>query len=192
LPSRPPKSTSRLCHLAKCKRGDHREQPQRCRCGSPYRQLRPPTLCLGSEMPLGPSWKVTSSCQRITNQQTIFCGSELGSVHRRACVLNSPRGSRIHAQRTGTANKPVLYHTAVSEATSTMRLLSPYQFAIVVSFQTVAGSSATTERFAKRSPLRRGLPNPSRTTHRGRLVEGGVRPKTGDEGDRLPQLAAAL
>jgi hypothetical protein len=56
------------------------------------------------------------------------------------------------------ANKPVLYHTAVSEAISTIRSLSPYQLVIVVSFQTVFAAWATTERFGRRSPLRRGLP----------------------------------
>ena len=41
-------------------------------------------LCLGleSEMPRHTSWKVTSSCQHITNQERIFCGSAL-----RACLV---------------------------------------------------------------------------------------------------------
>ena len=61
-------------------------------------------------------------------------------------------------QRTGTANKPVLYQTAVAEAISTMRSPLPYQLAIVAGFQTVLGSSATIERLGRRSPFRRGLP----------------------------------
>ena len=65
---------------------------------------------------------------------------------------------RTRTQRTGTANKPVEYHTAVSEAISTSRSLSPYHLAIVVGFQSVVGSSVTTERLGRRSPLRRGLP----------------------------------
>ncbi len=75
-----------------------------------------------------------------------------------AWVLNPPSGSRIRTQRTGTANKPVEYHTAVVEAISTLRSPLPYQLAIVVSFQTVLGSWATRESLGKRSPLRRGLP----------------------------------
>src|SRR5215204_3170963 len=58
----------------------------------------------------------------------------------------------------GTANRPVEYHTAVCEAISTSRSLSPYQLAIVVCFQSVVDSSATTERLGRRSPFMRGLP----------------------------------
>jgi hypothetical protein len=64
----------------------------------------------------------------------------------------------MRTRRTGTANRPVEYHTAVWEAISTMRSALPYQFAIIVGFQTVAGSWATSEGLGKRSPLRRGLP----------------------------------
>src|SRR5918994_1538671 len=84
-------------------------------------------------------------------------GSEVGTQES-LWVLNSPRRSRTKTQRRGTANKPVEYQTAVSEAISTSRSLSPYQLAIVVVFQTVARSSATSERLGSLSPLRRGLP----------------------------------
>src|SRR5215207_750131 len=94
-------------------------------------------LCVSNPRCLRISWKVTSSCQRITNQETIFLGSALRSVHTSACVLNSALGSRTSTQRIGTANKPVEYHTAVSEETSTLRSLLPYQLAILVGFQTV-------------------------------------------------------
>src|SRR5918911_4693746 len=94
VPSRPPKSSGRLCHPAMREQSDHREQPQQCRCAPPYRHT----------------------------------------------------------------NKPVEYHTAVSEAISTVRSLSPHQLASVVGFQTVLGSSATAERLGKRSPFMRGLP----------------------------------
>ncbi len=90
--------------------------------------------------------------------ERISLGSASRSVHSSAWVLNPPSGSRIRTQRTGTANKPVEYHTAVLEAISTLRSPLPYQLAIVVSFQTVLGSWATSESLGKRSPLRRGLP----------------------------------
>src|SRR5215217_4119250 len=115
-------------------------------------------LCVSNPRCLRISWNVTSNCQRITNQERIFCGSALRSVHRSACVLNSPLGSRISTQRTGTANKPVEYQTAVREAISTVRSPLPYQLATVMGFQRVEGSSATSERLGRRSPLRRGLP----------------------------------
>src|SRR5215211_5773383 len=74
------------------------------------------------------------------------------------CLELALRITHQNPQRTGTANKPVEYQMAVSEAISTIRSLSPYQLAIVVVFQTVARSWATSERFGRRSPLRRGLP----------------------------------
>src|SRR5215211_6021530 len=110
-------------------------------------------LCVSNPRCLRTSWKVTSSCQRITNQRTIFCGSALRSVHRRAWVANPPSGSRTKTQRTGTANKPVEYHTAVWEAISSVRSPLPYQLVIMVGFHTVFGASATTERLGSRSPL---------------------------------------
>src|SRR5215218_954572 len=94
-------------------------------------------LCVSNPRCLRICWKVTSNCQRITNQLRISSGSASRSVHNRARVLNSPSGSRMRTQRTGTANKPVEYHTAVREETSTVRSPLPYQLAIVVSFQTV-------------------------------------------------------
>src|SRR5215211_5025925 len=115
-------------------------------------------LCVSNPRCPRTSWKLTSNCQRITNQERIFLGSVSRSVHRRAWVLNPPSGSRTRTQRTGTANKPVKYHTAVWEESSTIRSPLPYQLAILVGFQTVFGSSATTDRLGSRSPLRRGLP----------------------------------
>src|SRR5215207_4629886 len=97
-------------------------------------------LCVSNPRCLRASWKVTSSCQRITNQQRIFCGSASRFVHRRAWVLKSPSGSRTKTQRTGTAGNPVEYHPAVAETISTVRSALPYQLAIVVGSQTVLGS----------------------------------------------------
>lgn len=71
-------------------------------------------------------------------------------------MSNSSRVSRINTQRKGTAGKPVLCWMAVSETTSIVRSFLPYQLATVIGFQSVLGSSATAERFAMHSPLRRG------------------------------------
>src|SRR5215207_6720898 len=101
-------------------------------------------------------------------------------------------GSRIRTQRTGTAGKPVEYHTAVFEAISTMRSPLPYQLAILVGFQTVFVSWATSERLGSRSPLRRGLPIWTGASWRSRFVEGGIQTQAADEGDRIGELAAAL
>jgi hypothetical protein len=115
-------------------------------------------LCVSNPRCLRISWKVTSSCQRITYQRTICSGSASRSVHRRGWGLNRPSGSRIRTQRMGTAGKPVEYHTAVLEAISIVRCPLPYQLAILAGSQTVLGFSATAERLGSRSPLRRGLP----------------------------------
>ena len=85
-------------------------------------------------------------------------GSAPRSVQRSAWVLNSPCGSRIRTQRNGTAGKPVVCQTAVSETISTVRAPLPYQLVTVMGLQTVVGSSAIIERFGSLSPLRRGLP----------------------------------
>src|SRR3712207_5838947 len=158
VPGRPPKGTRCLCHPAMCKQRHQREQTQQRRGGPSYGQIRPLPLRLEPEMPSHLLESYLQLPQRITNRETIFFGSALRSVRRKAWVLNSSCGSRTNTQRKGTANKPVLYHTAVAEATSTMRSSLPYQLAIMVGFQTVFGSSATTERLGRRSPLRRGLP----------------------------------
>src|SRR5215217_2453079 len=62
-------------------------------------------------------------------------------------------GSRIRTQRNGTGGSPVLYQSAVAEATSTVRSFPLYQSETVMDVQVVAGSSATAERLARRSPL---------------------------------------
>jgi len=117
-------------------------------------------LCVSNPRCLRTSWKVTSSCQRITNQQRIFCGSAPRSVHTQKSLgfeLFLRIADQHPAHRHGEQARGVP-HTAVSEETSTMRSPLPYQLANVVSCQTVSGSSATTERLGRRSPLRRGLP----------------------------------
>ena len=55
-----------------------------------------PTTASESRTPCGPRtfWKVTSSYQRITNQESIFSGSASRSLHRRARVAKS---SSIHS-----------------------------------------------------------------------------------------------
>jgi hypothetical protein len=89
----------------------------------------------------------------------IRSGSASSLVHSRAWVSNSPLGSRIKTQRSGTAGKPLLYQSAVAEATSTLRSPSPYQSAIVIGIQAVFGSSATAESLGRREPFTRGLPS---------------------------------
>jgi hypothetical protein len=93
-----------------------------------------------------------------TNHLTICSGPAPRSVHSKPWVANSPLGSRTNTQRMGTAGNPVLYQTAVAEDPSTVRSPLPYQSSTVAGTQSVEGSLATTERFGRRLPFRRGLP----------------------------------
>jgi hypothetical protein len=54
-------------------------------------------------------------------------GSGVRSVQRKVYRWSSPRGSRTGHQRSGSGGRPELYQTAVPVATSTMRLVRPYQ-----------------------------------------------------------------
>ena len=127
LPRCLPKSTRWLHHPAMGKHSDQRE-PNPKSAGVVRRIANSEhCLCVSNPRCLRICWKVTSSCQRITNQLRIFCGAAPRSPHRRAWVLNSARGSRMRTQRTGTANKPVEYHTAVLEAISIVRSRSSWR-----------------------------------------------------------------
>src|SRR5215218_7966386 len=65
----------------------------------------------------------------------ISSGSAPRSVHSKAWVAKAPCGSRTSTQRMGTAGSPVLYQTAVAEATSTVRSPQPYQSTTVAAAQ---------------------------------------------------------
>jgi hypothetical protein len=97
---------------------------------------------------------------------------EIGT-ERRAWVSNSSRGSRISAERKGTAGSPrAVPDRCCCRATSTLRFSLPHQ--------SVAGSSAATERFGRHSPFKRGLPL-ARLSERSRPVGGGIQAQAGYE-----------
>ena len=58
----------------------------------------------------------------------------------------------------GTGGRPLWYHTAVAEATSTARAPSPYQSATVMAVQAVAGSARRAASVGRRWPFTRGRP----------------------------------
>src|SRR3954464_4644467 len=78
------------------------------------------------------SRKVTSTCQRWTNQVRICNGSRVRSVQRRACGSKRPWGSRRSTQRIGTVGRPAWCQTAVEEWISTVRSPPPYQLGTVM------------------------------------------------------------
>jgi hypothetical protein len=158
VPGRLAKSIRCLSQPAMRKQSHYGEQSQERRGGPPDRQIRP--LPLGLE-PKMPAYLLEGHFQLPAHNEPtddpLRIGFEVGT-QKSLGLKPALRIAHQNPQRTGTADKPVEYHTAVSEAISTLRSLSAYQLAIVVSFQTVFGSSATAERFGSRSPLRRGLP----------------------------------
>ena len=93
--------------------------------------------------------------------------------------MNPPSGSRIRTQRTGTANNPVEYHTAVSEAISTVRSPLPYQLAISAASQTVVGVFGHHGKVGQPLALEARPPYLARAAWRGRFVEGGIQPAGG-------------
>ena len=104
------------------------------------------------------SRKVTSTCQRWTNQRTICSGSRAGSVQSRACGSKRRWGSRSSTQRIGTTGRPAWRQTAVAEQISTTRSPSPYQPGTVTRCQRVVSSTSTSARVGRRAPLVRGRP----------------------------------
>ncbi len=134
--------------------GEQREQAGR---GARDRLVRPLALCLDAEV-VATSRKVTSSCQRWTNQPMICSGSRAGSVQSSACGSKRPQGSRSSTQRIGTTGKPAWRQTAVSERISTMRSPSPYQPGTATRRQGVSLSARTLARVGRRAPLVRGRP----------------------------------
>ena len=83
-------------------------------------------------------------------------GTKIGAKERLGSELSF--GVLDQLGRKGTAGKPVLCQTAVSDTVSTVRSSLPYQLVSVMAVQTVKKSSATTERVSNLSPLRRGFP----------------------------------
>src|SRR5664279_4123085 len=108
------------------------------------------------------SSKVTSTCQRLTNQARISRGRALRSVARKAWGLNSPVGSRTRSQRIGTGATPPRYHNAAPLEISTRRLVWPYQRLTQWRCQETLRSSRTVESFFRRLPLVGGRPRPLR------------------------------
>ena len=80
-------------------------------------------------------------------------------MQRRAWVAHRPGGSRRSTQRSGTGGRPLCYQTAVAEATSTARAPSPYQSAMVMVAQAVAGSVMHAAKVGSRGPFTRGRPS---------------------------------
>ena len=128
------------------------------------------------------SSKVTSSCQRWTNQPRICGRAAVRSVQSSAWVAKCPCGSRISTQRNGTGGSPLWYQTAVAEAISTVRWPAPYQWATVLGVQRYADRPHSGEGRQPRS-LETRATDLVGSAGRGGRVERGVEPQARDDGD---------
>src|SRR5215213_1850659 len=191
VPSRPPKSSGRLCHPAMREQSDHREQPQQCRCGPPYRHIRPLTLRAESQMP---AHLLEGYFQLPTHNEPredrLRVGFEVGAQERLGLEL-SPwvvdqhpahwHGEQAcgvpHGRLRGDLDRSLAFAAPVGE-----RGGLPNGVGVFGQRRKVGQALAL---YARSSYL-------ARLAWRRRLVERGVQPKTGDEGDRLGELAAAI
>jgi hypothetical protein len=188
VPSRLPKSTRCPRHPPMGEQGDHREQPQ-SRAGVVLRIANSVhCLCVSNPRCLRASWKVTSSCQRITNQRTICSGSASRSVQRRAWALNSPSGSRTSAQAQQASpwstKRPSEKRSRPCAARSRTSSLSRGRLPNgdrVFDDRRKVGQPLT---LYARSPYLAWAPR------RGRFVRGTIQPEAGDEGQRPAQRSA--
>src|SRR3954468_4157665 len=142
------------------------------------------------------SRKVTSTCQRWTNQVRICNGSRVRAVQRRAWGSKRPWGSRRSTQRIGTVGRPAWCQTAVEEWISTVRSPPPYQLGTVMRCHCVAVSISAAERLGRRWPLARGRPRVpglrggagserGASGGRGGFVEGSIEAQARDTGSAV-------
>jgi hypothetical protein len=145
-------------HMLVSEQCDHGEQSQQRRCDPADRLLRP--------MPLGLKAQALAyfleGCLHLPTSHEpaddpLRVGAEIGAKER----LGSELALRVSDQNPaqGHGGQPCAVPDGrVGDYLYGVRSSLPYQRATVIGLQTVAGSSATTERFASLSPLRRGLP----------------------------------
>src|SRR3954469_24208560 len=132
------------------------------------------------------SAKVTSTCQRRTNQARISPGSSSGSRLKKACGSRSPVGSRTRTQRSGTGGEPLRYQTATSEARATVRVWLPYQPVSVTVRQAVAASASRCLSLGRWRPYHRPASPFSGPAWRDGGEQVGIQAQAADHGAGLP------
>src|SRR3954470_4406178 len=132
------------------------------------------------------SRKVTSTCQRCTNQRTICTGSWARSVQSRACGSKRRWGSRSSAQRIGTTGSPAWHQTACPEQIST----EPVALAIPAGHGHAPPRRGRVGQHLGQVRRARALgswsADCSRPAWRRWFVEGGIEAKTGDTDHPMP------
>src|SRR5215207_4188823 len=191
VPSHLPKTTCGLCHLAMGKQSDHREQPQQCRCGPAYCQLRPLTLRLESQMP---SYLLEGHFQLPTydepREDLLRIGLKIGTQEGLSFELSPWVTDQHPAHRHGGQARGVPHGRLGSDLDRALAFTVPVgdrgelpngsrifgHLREVWQALALEARSSYLARFARRC----------------RLVEGAIQPKTGDEGDRVGELATAV
>jgi hypothetical protein len=118
VPCRSPRGAGEVRLLSMSEEGETSENSPKSerRCGSSYRQRSDPTASASRIRDASRhllEGRFHLPAHNKSRENLLRIDLEVGT-HRRAWVLNSPLGSRTKTQRRGTANKPALYHTAVS------------------------------------------------------------------------------
>ena len=161
--------------------GDEREQAKQRRGGAQNGEVGPLALSFDAEM--GAAF-LEGDLQLPARDEPLEdidgSGVEIGAEE--GLRWSSPSGSRTSSHRIGTGGKPPWYQTAVPVASSTMRLVRPYQRATVWRCQTVLGSCSTWLSLARRLPLDRRS-SAARTSGRCGGIKTGVEAQPGDDAD---------
>lgn len=144
--------------------------------------------CVSTPRCVRTSWKVTSTCQRITNYFIIYSGLIARSVQSTASGSKTPLGSRIKTQRKGSAGMPLWNHTATSETISTSRRPPPIP---IWDRHFLPGRFGISQHLRQSGQQGTFLPRPSFLAffaRRSRAVEGCIQVKASDHTDRVGEL----
>ena len=191
VPGRPPNSTTRPCHVAMGEQSDHREQPHKRRCGPAYRQIRPLTLRLESQMS---AYLLEGHFQLPTRDEPredlLRIGVEIGTQKGLGLELSLWVMDHNPAHGHGEQSRGVPHGCPGSDLDHTLAFTVPVGdrgwlpngVRVLGDLGKVGQALAL---YARSSYL-------ARFAWRSRLVECGVQPKTGDEGDRFSQPATAI
>ena len=189
VPGRLPKGARCLPHPRMCKHSDQREQPQESRGSSSYRQIRPLSLCLESQMPthLLEGYFQLPAHHKPT-EDLLWIGIEVGTQKGLGFELFLRIAHQDPAQGYGEQARAVPHGCFRSDLDHALPAPIPISDlgwlpngVWVFSHHRKVGQALTLE---ARSPSLSGAARKSR------FVKGGIQAQAGDEGHRPTQASA--
>src|SRR5918994_2273571 len=181
----------RLSHLAMCKQSDHREQSQQRRGGSPYRQLRPLSLGLESEMPahlLKGHLKLPAHNKPADD--LLWISVKVSTKESLGLELSLRITHQHPTNRHGEQARRILERCLRSDLDCA--ILAPVPVGNRDGFPEGGMIFGHLRKVGQAPALEARPPSLAWFAWGRRLVECGVQPKTAEEGDRVSQLAAAI